>query len=90
MTDTATQFIAMLKEENALDAMQVIKAALSEQARAEVAKTQIEVAQTFKLVEKAKDEAEDDQKETNNDNDDEDGKSDTDSVGAVKDDKDKE
>jgi hypothetical protein len=89
MTDTATQFIAMLKEENALDAMQVIKAALSEQARAEVAKTQIEVAQTFKLAEKAKD-PEGNQEETENDNNDKDGKSDTDSVGAVKDDKDKE
>lgn len=83
MTDTATQFIAMLKEENALEAMQVIKAALSEQARAEVAKTHLSVAATFKLAEKVAD-----QEETENDNSDADGKSDVDSEsGGEEDDK---
>lgn len=85
MTDTATQFIAMLKEENALEAMQVIKAALSERARAEVAKTQLTVAESFKMTEKAVEKEEGG--ETANDNTDADGKSDTDSVGAVKDEK---
>lgn len=85
MTDVSTQFIAMLKEENALEAMQVIKAELSERARGEVAKTQTEVAATFKLTEKA---AESNNVDTENDNADEDGESDDDSVGA--DDKDKE
>ena len=85
MTDVSTQFIAMLKEENALEAMQVIKASLSERARVEVAKTQTEVAATFNLTEKA---AESNNVDTKNDNADEDGKSDDDSVGA--DDKDKE
>ena len=85
MTDVSTQFINMLKEENALEAMQVIKAALSERARVEVAKTQTEVAATFNLTEKA---AESNNVDTENDNADEDGKSDDDSVGA--DDKDKE
>lgn len=81
MTDVSTQFIAMLKEENALEAMQVIKAALSERARAEVAKTQTEVAGTFKLTEKA---AESNNIDTENDNADADGKSDADSVGNGK------
>lgn len=80
MTDTATQFIAMLKEENALDAMQVIKAALSERARAEVTKTQLTVAQAFKMTEKAVEKEEGG--ETENDNTDTDGKSDTDSVAG--------
>ena len=90
MTDTATQFIAMLKEENALDAMQVIKAALSERARAEVSKTQLSVAESFKMTEKAADPEGSKSKETENDNSDTDGKSDTDSVGAVKDEKEDE
>lgn len=85
MTDVSTQFIAMLKEENALEAMQVIKAALSERARAEVAKTQTEVAGTFKLTEKA---AESNNVDTENDNTDKDGKSDTDSVSGKDDEED--
>lgn len=89
MTDTATQFIAMLKEENALEAMQVIKTALSEQARAEVAKTHLTVAESFKMTEKAADPEGEKNGETENDNDDKDGKSDTDSV-AGDDTKDKE
>ena len=83
MTDVSTQFIAMLKEENALEAMQVIKASLSERARVEVAKTQTEVAATFKLTEKA---AESNNVDTETDNADEDGKSDTDSVAGKDDD----
>lgn len=88
MTDTAAQFVAHLKEENILDAMTVIKTALSEQARAVVAKTQGDVAATFKLTEKAA--PMDDNGETPNDNDDADGKSDADSVAGDPEKKDKE
>lgn len=82
MTETAAKFIDHLKEENVLDAMTVIKTALSEQARAVVAKTNTEVAGTFKLTEKAA--PMDDNVDTQNDNQDKDGKSDTDSVSGDK------
>lgn len=75
MTDVSAQFVAHLKEENILDAMTVIKNALSEQARAVVALTQTEVATSFKLTEKAAPMSNND--DTENDNDDDD--SDTDS-----------
>lgn len=82
MTDTSALFVAHLKEENILDAMTVIKAALSEQARVVVGKTQTDVATSFKLTEKAAPVS--DNVDTENDNNDEDGKSDADSVAAAK------
>lgn len=85
MTTTPAQFVALLKEENVVDAMQLIKTTLAEQARAVVAKTNIEVAARFKLAEK-KMVKEDD--ETDNDNNDGDGKSDGDSVAGDDDDDD--
>lgn len=83
MTDTSALFVAHLKEENILDAMTVIKAALSEQARVVVGKTQTDVAASFKLTEKAAPVP--GTEETENDNTDKDGKSDADSVAADKD-----
>jgi len=55
---TAAQFVNLLKEENILDAMNLIKTTLSEQARAEVAKVGVEVAASFKLSEKMDEEEE--------------------------------
>ena len=54
----AAQFVNLLKEENVLDAMNLIKTSLSEQARAEVAKVGVEVAASFKLSEKMEEEEE--------------------------------
>lgn len=85
MTTTPAQFVALLKEENVVDAMQLIKTTLAEQARAVVAKTNIEVAALFKLAEKKMvkedDEDEGTKDDANANNNDEDGKSDADSVG---------
>lgn len=55
---TAAQFVNLLKEENVLDAINLIKTSLSEQARAEVAKVGVEVATSFKLSEKMEEEEE--------------------------------
>ncbi|AND75033.1 hypothetical protein pf16_110 [Pseudomonas phage pf16] len=77
---TAAQFVNLLKEENVLDAMNLIKTSLSEQARAEVAKIGVEVAASFKLSEKM--EEDDEQEDDENKN-----KSDADSVDSGKTDK---
>lgn len=62
----AAQFVDLLKEENVLDAMNLIKATLSEQARAEVTKVGVEVAKSFKLSEKMdEEEEEEDESEKN-------------------------
>lgn len=76
---TAAQFVNLLKEENVLDAMNLIKTSLSEQARAEVAKIGVEVAATFKLSEKMEEEEEQEDENKN--------KSDADSVDSGKTDK---
>lgn len=53
MTDTAEKFVAQLKGENVLDAMNVIKEALTERSKVVIGTTRTEVATSFKLTEKA-------------------------------------
>lgn len=77
---TAAQFVNLLKEENILDAMNLVKTTLSEQARTEVAKVGTEVAASFKLSEKMEEEEEQEE-------DDNKGKSDASSVANADDNK---
>lgn len=52
----AAQFVNLLKEENVHDAMNLIKTALTEQSKAKAAEIGVEVAASFKLSEKMKEE----------------------------------
>lgn len=75
MTTIAHQFIDLLKEDNILEAIGVIKQALTDKAVSEAATIKESVAQSFKLVpiaeEKDEDE-EDDEDEDKEESDDED------------------
>lgn len=63
MTTVAHQFIDLLKEDNILEAIGVIKQALTDKAVAETATIKESIAESFKLVPIVEKEEEDDDKE---------------------------